>query len=74
MDKELQLDSGPEEWLRRIALSRSLAIVSDQVAVALIAVGFAKRGADGSLTATVAGRAHLDVRGIAFATVGRKRT
>ena len=43
MDKELQFDGGPEEWLvKDWQLSRSLAIVPDQVAVALIAVGFSR--------------------------------
>ena len=64
MDPEIHLDGGPEEWLRRIALSRSLAVVPDHIAVALVAIGFAERIADGALTATPAGRAHLDARGI----------
>ena len=64
MDQEIYLDGGPEEWLRRIALSRSLAMVPEHIAVALVAVGFAERAADGALTATPAGRAYLDAQGI----------
>ena len=64
MDQEIYLDGEPEEWLRRIALSRSLAMVPDHIAAALVAIGFAERSADGALTATSAGRAHLDARGI----------
>ena len=64
MDHELHMDGGPEEWLRRIAVSQSLAIVPDEVAAALVAIGFAQRIDDGSLTATAAGRVHLDARGI----------
>ena len=73
MDEALHLDAGPEEWLRRIARSRSLAIVPDHIAVALIALGFAQRLGDGSLVATAAGRDHLHARGIAFAAKAPKR-
>jgi hypothetical protein len=63
-DPETHVDGGPEEWFRRIALSRSLAMVPNHIAAALVAIGFAERTGDGALTATPAGRAHLDARGI----------
>jgi hypothetical protein len=64
IDCNLPIGNGPEEWLRRIALSRSVAMVPEHIAVALVAVGFAERAADGALTATPAGRAYLDAQGI----------
>ena len=73
MDSVSHLDGGPEEWLRRIALGRpALTGVPDNIAVALLAIGFADRKADGSLSATRAGRTHLDARGIPLD--GRRRT
>jgi hypothetical protein len=63
MDQVSHLDGGPEEWLRRIAVGRPFVGVPDNVAVALLAVGFAARRADGSLSATKAGRSHLDACG-----------
>src|SRR5205085_7375546 len=56
MEQVSHLDGGPEEWLRRIAGNRSFSGVPDHVAAALLAIGFAARKADGSLSATEAGR------------------
>ena len=64
MDQVSHLDGGPEEWLRRIAVGRPFVGVPDNVAVALLAIGFAARKEDGSLSATEAGKSHLNARGI----------
>ena len=70
----LHLDGGPEEWLRRIARGGALVGVPDNAAIALLAIGFAERGADGTLSATEAGKTHLDARGIyPFDRRGRER-
>jgi hypothetical protein len=74
MGPQQQIDGEPEEWLRRIALSRSLALVPDRIAVALIALGFARRSDDGSLTVTDAGATHLRERGIPLSERRRDRT
>jgi hypothetical protein len=76
MEQPLQLDGGPEEWLRRIARSRSFVTgrIPDNVALALVSIGFAARQADGSLSATEAGKTHLVARGIPFHRGGRSRT
>jgi hypothetical protein len=65
MSKEYNLTGSAQEWLRRMALNRPLAIVPDTVAVVLIDIGFVERLSDGSLAATASGRAHLDSWGIA---------
>jgi hypothetical protein len=68
MGQLLHLDGSPEEWLRRIALGRSFVAggIPDNVALALLALGFAARKADGSLSATETGKSHLVARGIPF--------
>jgi hypothetical protein len=71
MDQVSHLDGGPEEWLRRIAVGRRFVGVPDNVAVALLAIGFAARKEDGSLSATEAGKSHLNARGIP--SDGRRR-
>ena len=40
-ERVLDLDGGPEEWLRRIARGGSLVGVPDNAAIALLAIGFA---------------------------------
>jgi uncharacterized protein YaiI (UPF0178 family) len=72
MSKEYTLTGGAQEWLRRIALNRPLAIVPDAVAVVLIDIGFAQRSSDGSLAVTDSGGAYLDSRGIARVAAFRK--
>ena len=73
-ERVLHLDGGPEEWLRRIARGGSLVGVPDNAAIALLAIGFAEREGDGTLSATEAGIAHLDARGIhPFGRRGRER-
>jgi hypothetical protein len=72
MDNEPNLSGASQEWLRRIALNRSLAAVPDPVAVSLVAIGYAQRFADGSLAATAAGRGHLDARGLAHVVAYRR--
>jgi hypothetical protein len=52
------------EWLRRIAVGRSLASVPDAIASALVAKGFAQKGPDGVFFATEAGKEYLTARGI----------
>ena len=74
MEQVSHLDGGPEEWLRRIAGNRSFSGVPDNVAVALLAIGFAARKDDGSLSATQAGRTHLAARGIPCGSRRRART
>jgi hypothetical protein len=75
VDNAQTLNGAAQEWLRRIALNRARAIVPEPVAIGLIGMGYAARFADGSLAATAAGRAHLDMRGIAHTVtrVGRQR-
>ena len=73
MDQASHVGSGAEEWLRRIAVDHSFTGVPDNVAVALLAIGFAARKADGSLSATEAGRTHLHACGIAT-DLRRERT
>jgi hypothetical protein len=58
------LEGGAEEWLRRIAVGRSLETVPDAVAFALVAVGFAQKAADGTFSVTDAGMEYLNARGI----------
>jgi hypothetical protein len=48
--------------------------VPDHVAAALLAIGFAARKTDGSLSATEAGRTHLTARGIPCHGRRRART
>ena len=73
-ERVLHLDGGPEEWLRRIARGGSLMGVPDNAAIALLAIGFAEREGDGTLSATEAGIAHLAARGIhPFDRRGRER-
>jgi hypothetical protein len=72
MGKEYSLTGGAQEWLRRIALNRPLAIVPDAVAVVLIDIGFVGRSSDGSLAVTDSGGAYLDSRGIARVVASRK--
>jgi hypothetical protein len=72
MDHEHNLTGTAQEWLRRIALNRPLVSVPNPIAIALIAIGFAQRFADGSLVATAAGRVHLDTRGIAHVVALRR--
>jgi hypothetical protein len=68
------LDGGAEEWLRRIAVGRSMTTVPDSIAFALVAMGFAQKSAAGYFEATAAGRAYLDAQGIPHVPVHRKRT
>jgi len=72
MDYEHDLTGAAQEWLRRIALNRPLVSVPNPVALALIAIGFVQRFADGSLAATAAGRVHLDTRGMAHVVTFRR--
>jgi threonine/homoserine/homoserine lactone efflux protein len=65
VEQEQQLTGAPEEWLRRIAVSQSLAIVPGPTAFVLVAAGLAERDHGGSLVMTAAGRVYLDARGIA---------
>jgi hypothetical protein len=58
------LQGGAEEWLRRIAVTRSLVTVPDAIAFALVAVGFAQKAPDGGFCATEAGEEYLTARGI----------
>lgn len=58
------LEGGAEEWLRRIAVGRSLETVPDAVAFALVAVGFAQKTLDGGFAVTEAGKEYLTARGI----------
>jgi hypothetical protein len=73
-------DDGPylpltgEEWLRRVALGRSLVVVPDAIASALIAAGLAHRFPAGTLAVTAAGRQYLEERGIATLVIHSKRT
>jgi hypothetical protein len=67
------LDGGAEEWLRRIAVGRSMATVPNPIAFALVAMGFAQKTASGQFEATEVGRAYLDAQGIAWAAAHRDR-
>ncbi len=58
------LEGGAEEWLRRIAVGRSLETVPDAVAFALVAMGFAQKTPDGGFSVTEAGKDYLSARGI----------
>jgi hypothetical protein len=68
------LDGGAKEWLRRIALGRSMATIPESIAFALAAMGFAQKTAGGRFEATSVGRVYLDVQGIAYVPVYPKRT
>jgi hypothetical protein len=67
------LDGGAEEWLRRIAVGRSLATVPNPIAFALVAMGFAEKTASGHFEVTAVGRAYLDAQGIASVASHRDR-
>jgi hypothetical protein len=71
--RALRVNGEAEEWLRRIAIGRSLANVPDGIAFALAAMGFIERTAVGSFHATATGRAHLEGRGIAHMPSHRDR-
>ncbi len=71
--RALSVNGEAEEWLRRIAIGRSLANVPDGIAFALAAMGFVQRTAVGSFEATAAGRAHLEGRGIIHVPSHRDR-
>jgi len=74
MAVEKPLGAYAEEWLRRLALSRSLAVLPETVAANLVAAGLAKRESDESLKATAGGNAYLFERGIATKVTHAKRT
>jgi hypothetical protein len=69
----LHVNGEAEEWLRRIAVGRSLANVPDGIAFALAAMGFVQRTGAASFEATPNGRAHLEARGIAHMASHRDR-
>jgi hypothetical protein len=71
--KRAPLAAISEDWLRRIALSRSLAVVPDSIASELVASGLAQRFPEGTLAATAAGRQYLDERGISTLVTYEKR-
>jgi hypothetical protein len=66
MDNMNDLSGVAQEWLRRIAFRRLVAIVPTETAAALTARGFAETFEDGSLAASSAGRLHLDRSGISL--------
>jgi hypothetical protein len=63
-NERASLEGGAEEWLRRIAVGRSLETVPDAVAFALVAMGFAQKTPDGGFSVTEAGKDYLSARGI----------
>jgi hypothetical protein len=72
--RSLHVNGEAEEWLRRIAIGRSIANVPDGIAFALAAMGFVRRTAGGLFEATSSGRTHLEERGIMHMASHRDRT